>query len=155
VGGWQPRQPRRRNRQLDCFAEFIERRAPEVGFNAVVLHRELQALGFPGGLMQVRVSSGRPRTAQVGGAGDSALRDRAGEQAQVDYGQLWVWIGLQPEKVHLFVFSNWVTKYISPDARPNVQNRFRGRNRWGAWGRRQQRVRGRCTRCWSSGSEAA
>ena len=54
VGGWQPRQPQRRNRQLDCFAEFIERRAPEVGFNAVVLHRELQALGFPGGLMQVQ-----------------------------------------------------------------------------------------------------
>ncbi len=28
-----------------------------------------------------------------------------GEQAQVDYGQLWVWIGEQPEKVHLFVFT--------------------------------------------------
>jgi transposase len=41
----------------------------------------------------------------VGGAGDSALRDGPGEQAQVDYGQLWVWIGSQPEKVHLFVFT--------------------------------------------------
>jgi transposase len=28
-----------------------------------------------------------------------------GEQAQVDYGQLWVWIGLQPQKIHLFVFT--------------------------------------------------
>ena len=28
-----------------------------------------------------------------------------GEQAQVDYGQLWVWIGAQPEKVHLFVLT--------------------------------------------------
>jgi transposase len=28
-----------------------------------------------------------------------------GEQAQVDYGQLWVWIGAQPEKIHLFVFT--------------------------------------------------
>jgi transposase len=27
------------------------------------------------------------------------------EQAQVDYGQLWVWIGGQAEKVHLFVFT--------------------------------------------------
>ena len=29
-------------------------RTPEVGFNAVVLHRALQAMGFPGGLMQVQ-----------------------------------------------------------------------------------------------------
>ena len=28
-----------------------------------------------------------------------------GEQAQVDYGQIWVWIGAQLEKVHLFVFT--------------------------------------------------
>jgi transposase len=28
-----------------------------------------------------------------------------GEQAQVDYGQLQVWIGEQPETVHLFVFT--------------------------------------------------
>jgi len=28
-----------------------------------------------------------------------------GEQAQVDYGQLRVWIGAQPEKVHLFVMT--------------------------------------------------
>jgi hypothetical protein len=28
-----------------------------------------------------------------------------GEQAQVDYGQLWVWLGTQVEKVHLFVFT--------------------------------------------------
>jgi hypothetical protein len=35
LGAWQPRQPQRRERQLDRFAEFIERRAPEVGFNGV------------------------------------------------------------------------------------------------------------------------
>jgi transposase len=28
-----------------------------------------------------------------------------GEQAQVDYGQLRVWIGEHPETVHLFVFT--------------------------------------------------
>jgi transposase len=55
LGTWQPRQPQRRERQLDRFAEFIERRAPEVGFNGVVLYRELQALGFTGGLMQVQL----------------------------------------------------------------------------------------------------
>ncbi len=49
LGGWQPRRPQRRARQLDRFAEFIERRAPEVGWNGVVLHRELEGLGFTGG----------------------------------------------------------------------------------------------------------
>ena len=54
LGVWQPRRPQQRPRQLDCFAAFIERRAPEVGFNGVVLHRELKALGFSGGVMQVQ-----------------------------------------------------------------------------------------------------
>jgi transposase len=54
LGAWQPRQVQRRARQLDCFAAFIEQRAPEVGFNGVVLYRELQAMGFAGGLLQVQ-----------------------------------------------------------------------------------------------------
>ena len=41
LGVWQARRPQQRPRQLDCFAAFIERRAPEVGFNGVVLHRSL------------------------------------------------------------------------------------------------------------------
>jgi len=51
LGAWQPRQVRRRARQLDQFAAFIERRAPEVGFNGAVLYRELQGLGFNGGIV--------------------------------------------------------------------------------------------------------
>jgi transposase len=37
----------------------------------------------------------------------AAVRFEAGpgEQGQVDYGHLWVWIGAQPDKVHLFVFT--------------------------------------------------
>jgi transposase len=54
LGTWQPRQPPRRARQLDGFAELIERRAPEVGFNGVVLYRELKGMGFTGGLLQVQ-----------------------------------------------------------------------------------------------------
>src|ERR1700740_3429650 len=41
---WQPRQSRRSLRPVERFAEFIERRAPEVGWNGVVLHRELVSL---------------------------------------------------------------------------------------------------------------
>ena len=54
LGAWQPRQVQRRARQLDRFAQFIERRAPEVGFNGAVLYRELQGLGFTGGIVQVQ-----------------------------------------------------------------------------------------------------
>jgi transposase len=106
LGAWQPRQNRRRVRQLDRFAEFIERRAPEVGFNGAVLYRELRALGFSGGLLQVqrfiRPYRERRRWSELATV---RFETGPGEQAQVDYGQLWVWIGALPEKVHLFVFT--------------------------------------------------
>jgi transposase len=105
-GGWQPRRPQRRARQLDRFAEFIGRRAPEVGFNGVVLYRELKTLGFTGGLLQVQRFV-RPYREQRRWSELATVRFETGpgEQAQVDYGQLWIWIGAQPEKVHLFVFT--------------------------------------------------
>jgi hypothetical protein len=53
-GGWRPRPPGSRRRALEAFAPFIEARAPEVGWNSVVLHRELQTLGFTGGYLQVQ-----------------------------------------------------------------------------------------------------
>jgi len=106
LGAWQPRQNRRRVRQLDRFAEFIERRAPEVGFNGAVLYRELRALGFSGGLLQVqrfiRPYRERRRWSELATV---RFETGPGEQAQVDYGQLRVWIGALPEKVHLFVFT--------------------------------------------------
>jgi transposase len=94
LGAWQPRQRQRRARQLDRFAELIERRAPEVGFNGVVLYRELKGLGFTGGLLQVQRFV-RPYRAQRRWSELATVRFETGpgEQAQVDYGQLWVWIG--------------------------------------------------------------
>jgi transposase len=106
LGEWQPRRAPRHGRQLDRFAEYIEGRAPEVGFNSVVLHRELKALGFTGGLMQVQRFV-RPYRDQRRWSELATVRFETGpgEQAQVDYGQLWVWIGQQLEKIHLFVFT--------------------------------------------------
>src|SRR5215470_15187218 len=52
-GGWRA-QRRRRTRELDRFAEFITARGPEVGWNGMVLHRELTGLGFTGGYLQVQ-----------------------------------------------------------------------------------------------------
>src|SRR5688500_17797932 len=46
---WAPQQrPNARGRDLDRFRDFIAGRGPEVGFNAVVLHRELRGLGYEG-----------------------------------------------------------------------------------------------------------
>ena len=54
IGGWQPRQGGERPRAIDPYIEFIERRGPEVGWNGVVLHRELVVQGFSGSYQQVQ-----------------------------------------------------------------------------------------------------
>jgi transposase len=105
-GGWQPRRKGPRQRPIDQFTEFIARRGPEVGWNGVVLHRELVGLGFTGSYQQVQRYL-KPHRAQRRWAELATVRFETGpgEQAQVDYGQLRVWIGEQLETVHLFVLT--------------------------------------------------
>jgi transposase len=106
IGGWQPRQGGERPRAIDPYIEFIERRGPEVDWNGVVLHRELVALGFSGSDQQVqRLLKPRRDRRRWQEAATVRFETEPGEQAQVDYGQLQVWIGEQPETVHLFVFT--------------------------------------------------
>src|SRR5712691_1323550 len=50
---WAPERRRARGRLLDRWREFLQARAPEVGFNAVVLTREMAALGYRGGYSAV------------------------------------------------------------------------------------------------------
>src|SRR5260370_42099812 len=85
---------------------FMEQRGPEVDWNGVVLHRELVALGFNGSYQQVQRLL-RPRRARRRWQEAATVRfeTEPGEQAQVDYGQLQVWIGEDPETVALFVFT--------------------------------------------------
>ena len=106
IGGWRPRQNGERRRAIDAFVTFIDRRGPEVGWNGVVLHRELAALGFTGCYQQVPRWL-KPRRLQRRWQEAATIRFETGpgEQAQVDYGQLQVWIGEQPQTVHLFVFT--------------------------------------------------
>jgi len=106
VGSWQPRRSRHRPRPIERFTEFIEQRGPEVGWNGVVLQRELVGLGFTGSYQQVQRFL-KPYRAQRKWSALATVRfeTEPGEQAQVDYGQLRVWIGEQPETVHLFVFT--------------------------------------------------
>jgi transposase len=118
LGAWRPRQARPRHRQIEPFAAFLERRGPEVGWNGAVLHRELQALGFAGGYLQVQRAT-RPAREQRQWAAVATVRFETapGQQAQVDFGQTRVWIGERWEAVHLFVFTLgysrrvWVAAY--------------------------------------------
>lgn len=106
LGQWRPRQGRPRPRGVDPYRDWLIQRGPEVGWNAVVLHRELQGLGFAGSVQQVRRAI-RPWRADARWAAVATVRYETGpgEQAQVDFGQLQVWIGPDSERVHLFVLT--------------------------------------------------
>jgi transposase len=106
LGGWQPRRGGARPRALDQYLSFIEQRGPEVNWNGVVLYRELVGLGFTGGYQQVqRLLKPRRDRRHWEEVATVRFETAPGEQAQVDYGQLQVWIGDQRETVHLFVFT--------------------------------------------------
>lgn len=106
LGRWQPRRNRIRPKPIDEFAEFIMQRGPEVSWNGVVLLRELKGLGFTGSYQQVQRFL-MPHRARRKWSELATVRfeTEPGEQAQVDYGQLRLWVGEQPETVHLFVFT--------------------------------------------------
>ena len=72
----------------------------------MVLQRELTGLGFTGSYQQLQRYL-KPYRAQRKWAELATVRFETGpgEQAQVDYGQLRIWIGEQLETVHLFVLT--------------------------------------------------
>jgi len=92
----------------------------EVGWNGAVLHRELVGLGFTGGYLQVQRFL-QPYRAQRNRSELAIVRfeTEPGEQAQIDYGQLQVFIGEQPETVHLFVFMLGYSRRLFARAYPN------------------------------------
>lgn len=89
LGAWQPRRHQPRPRPIDGFVKFIEQRGPEVGWNGVVLYRELAGLGFTGSYQQVQRFL-KPDRARRKWSELATVRFETGpgEQAQVDYGQL-------------------------------------------------------------------
>lgn len=106
LGRWQPRHERSQRREVDLYRERLTQRGPEVGWNAVVLHRELVGLGFTGSVQQVRRAI-RPWRAEARHATVATMRYETGpgEQAQVDFGQLHIWIGEHRVRAHLLVFT--------------------------------------------------
>jgi hypothetical protein len=99
---WAP-QKRRRVRHLDRFRVFLRTRAVEVGFNAVVLTRELGEMGYAGSYSAV-VKYIAPWRAEHRPQEGPTVRFETGpgEQAQVDWGALRMWVGDTPVRVHLF-----------------------------------------------------
>ena len=105
-GGWRPRTPRVYPKAIDTHRPFLERRGPEVGWNGVVLLRELRAQGFTGGYQQVQRALQPLRTTRQWAARATVRFETGpGEQAQVDFGQLQVWIADVEVPVHFFVFT--------------------------------------------------
>jgi transposase len=105
-GAWRPRTPRVYAKAIDTHRAFLERRGPEVGWNGVVLLRELRAQGFTGGYQQVQRALQPLRTTrQWATRATVRFETGPGEQAQIDFGQLRVWIADVETPVHFFVFT--------------------------------------------------
>lgn len=102
-GAYRPREPRRVTSRLDPHATWLAVRAPEVGFNAAVLHRELREQGFVGSEVIVRRAVRPLRIAALPAAATVRFESAPGEQAQVDFGQVRCWIGEARLAAQVFV----------------------------------------------------
>lgn len=104
-GAYQARVLRATASVVDPFRAWLEQRAPEVHFNASVLHRELKAQGFMGSSVIVRRAVRPLRAAAVPRAATVRFETGPGEQAQVDFGQVRVWIAEGQMAVQIFVMT--------------------------------------------------
>jgi transposase len=100
---WKPQQRARRARELDEYEETIRKRFAEVGYNAVVMHRELQEAGYQGSYVSLKRYVRPLRTAARPEVATARFETAPGAQAQVDWGMIDVWIGETKVKIHLFV----------------------------------------------------
>lgn len=97
----------RRATLLDAHMDWLRRRAPQVGYSARILHQELRARhGFVGCYEGVKVAV-RPlrETGAVAAVTQMRFETAPGEQAQVDWGQIKVWLGGEHSTVHIFVMT--------------------------------------------------
>ena len=105
-GAWRARGTPPRPKAIDPYQPFLVQRGPEVGWNGRVLLRELQTQGFTGGYQQVQRALQPLRTTRRWATRATVRFETGpGEQAQVDFGQLRVWIADQETPVHFFVFT--------------------------------------------------
>jgi transposase len=101
--GWKAQRRKRRDTALAKHEEWMGKRFPEVGYSAMVLHRELRERGYEGSYVTVQRYVRPLRTAPQPEVASARYETAPGAQAQVDWGMLGVWIGEKKLKVHLFV----------------------------------------------------
>jgi transposase len=100
---WRPQTRRPRGRRLAPWEAFLRARAPEVGFNAAVLHRELVELGVSCSHRAVAFYISPWRAEWRGGDLPTVRFETGpGEQAQVDWGTSWAYLGGEREQIHVF-----------------------------------------------------
>jgi transposase len=99
---WEP-QKRERKCALDAYESFLRARAPEVGYNAAVLYRELEPRGYKGSYTAL-VKYIRPwRVEAREQTATPRFETEPGRQAQVDWGSTKIWFETDRLTVHLFV----------------------------------------------------
>jgi transposase len=100
---WSPQQRPSRAGKTALWQEWLERRAPEVGYNGVVLLRELQAQGYAGSYVTLTRAIKALRPAAACELPTVRFETGPGEQAQVDWGQVTLCIGGARQRTHFFV----------------------------------------------------
>jgi transposase len=100
---WRPQVRLPRGRRLARWEPFLRGRAPEVGFNAAVLQRELVERGATCSYRAVAHYIA-PWRAEWHGADLPTVRFETGpgEQAQVDWGTTWAYLGEERTQLHVF-----------------------------------------------------
>jgi hypothetical protein len=88
---------------LDAHEEFLRGRAPQVGFNGSVLFRELQRVGYAGSYQSLIEFIGPRWGVARNVEATQRFETLLGEQSQVDWGSIWVWLEEVRVRVHLFV----------------------------------------------------
>jgi transposase len=102
-GGYEARAARPIVSRLDPYRAWLG--PAEVGYNAVVLHRELTEQGFVGSVIIVRRAVAALRQAAGPCVASVRFETPPGEQAQVDFSQVRVWIADAAVAAQVFVMT--------------------------------------------------
>jgi transposase len=105
---WRPyRREVARPTLLDAHKAWLGKRAPQVAYSARILHQELRDQRDFTGCYELVKLAVRPLRAAADLASVTQMRFETapGEQAQVDWGQVSVWLGSEQARVHVFVMT--------------------------------------------------
>jgi transposase len=116
------RQRRTRPSKLDPFKPTVDRLLQEGVWNAVVIFREIQALGYAGQLTMLRAYI-RPKRALRPSRATVRFETPPGQQLQSDWGEIVTEIAGQPTKVYFIVnelaysrrFHTWATTSLNAE----------------------------------------